>query len=411
MKRLLAVACLLTLGAGALPLLAVAQSEQVTEFPLDSYPGFGRSSSSALRDETIALWEAYQRDVLMKSCMQTAGLQYWPDPAFPTEAAQEIARGLNVQDIVGSPDPEQLNTNYLNSLPTADQDKYYLTLVGESLASMQAATELVPPGADPDTFATGGCFGQASAAIPGVWTLKRSLESELADIRANSASVASGPYRAYAASADVDASTPDDLESDLATGNSGNGEVAPGVTDWRQAIRDRLLACSPVWAEAYRTAEWSQLRTLTLNHSNSLESSKAQYASALDLIRVDQDFLQYLGEESGRTQDATFSAGYFNECTNVIIGTADADSLTGGAGDDCIDGKGGNDSIFGNGGNDHVVGGPGNDSLHGGIGADVLEGNDGNDSLLGAVGDDSIDGGPGENTCLTDDDDSVIESC
>jgi hypothetical protein len=62
-------------------------------FALDQYPGFGRSADAALRDDTIAYWEAFQREQVIADCMAAAGFAYVLDVAFPTEAVVAIAEG------------------------------------------------------------------------------------------------------------------------------------------------------------------------------------------------------------------------------------------------------------------------------------------------------------------------------
>lgn len=66
-----------------------------------------------------------------------------------------------------------------------------------------------------------------------------------------------------------------------------------------------------------------------------------------------------------------------------ILGSANADTITGGTGNDYIFGGSGNDAIGGEAGNDYVRGGTGNDTLYGGIGDDTLRGDAGNDTLYG----------------------------
>lgn len=56
-SQALAVALIVIGIAGAdRPAMAPAMAQEA--FPLDSYPGLGRSREAALRDDTIAAWEA-----------------------------------------------------------------------------------------------------------------------------------------------------------------------------------------------------------------------------------------------------------------------------------------------------------------------------------------------------------------
>ena len=72
----------------------------------------------------------------------------------------------------------------------------------------------------------------------------------------------------------------------------------------------------------------------------------------------------------------------------LLIGTDDAEWLTGGAGNDGLLGSGGADTLAGGAGNDAIVGADDDE-------ADVLAGEDGNDSLTLGAGDEAT-GGEGE---------------
>ena len=75
-------------------------------------------------------------------------------------------------------------------------------------------------------------------------------------------------------------------------------------------------------------------------------------------------------------------------CRIAIVGTDEADVLTGG---------GAGEVVFGRGGNDTIRAGGGHDCLSGGAGNDVLRGEAGDDRLTGGRGADTLVGGPGVN--------------
>lgn len=91
----------------------------------------------------------------------------------------------------------------------------------------------------------------------------------------------------------------------------------------------------------------------------------------------------------------------------LIVGTAEADSLTGGAGNDTISGEAGNDKLSGGSGNDKISGGAGNDVVTGGDGNDQLQGGDGNDVIINGGGSDAADGGAGDDFLLADAEDTT----
>lgn len=88
------------------------------------------------------------------------------------------------------------------------------------------------------------------------------------------------------------------------------------------------------------------------------------------------------------------------EFDDGLLGTPEADSLTGLGGEDrlygvdgndILSGGAGNDSLYGQGGNDTLSGGAGNDDLYGSQGSDILNGDAGNDILRGGAGSDRFD--------------------
>jgi Ca2+-binding RTX toxin-like protein len=84
-----------------------------------------------------------------------------------------------------------------------------------------------------------------------------------------------------------------------------------------------------------------------------------------------------------------------------LVGTADADSISGLAGDDVLRGLGGSDQLNGDDDNDVLSGGAGEDDLFGGDGNDKLFGGAANgdptdgDRLEGGLGVDELTGGSG----------------
>ncbi|MGZ8286740.1 MAG: M10 family metallopeptidase C-terminal domain-containing protein, partial [Allosphingosinicella sp.] len=112
----------------------------------------------------------------------------------------------------------------------------------------------------------------------------------------------------------------------------------------------------------------------------------------------------------GYPTDGTIPAGLSivgSNLSNVIIGWAGDDSLTGGgsydalyggAGGDRLDGLGGGDQLYGELGDDLLNGGAGDDWLEGGRGDDALNGDEGDDNLRADHGNDTLDGGADADT-------------
>lgn len=161
-------------------------------YALDAYPGFGRTPGAMLRDDTIAYWEAYRRELVVADCMADAGFSYTPAVAYPTDAVRRIADDLPTPDVGAAArsetSPDEQNRAYDQALSPGDRDRYFRTLYGESAAAIDAAarTGEAPDGRAAD-FATGGCLGTAHDTIPSVWDARRAVAPSLTTTRNASA--------------------------------------------------------------------------------------------------------------------------------------------------------------------------------------------------------------------------------
>lgn len=156
--------------------------------PLDAHAGFGRTPQAMLRDDTIAYWEAYRRELVVADCMAGAGFSYAPAVAYPTGAMKRVAEALPTPEVAAdagaATPPAEQNRAYEQALAPADRDAYFRTLYGETAADMDAAasTGAAPDGQGAD-FATGGCLGTARDTIPSVWDARRASAASLAATR------------------------------------------------------------------------------------------------------------------------------------------------------------------------------------------------------------------------------------
>lgn len=103
--------------------------------------------------------------------------------------------------------------------------------------------------------------------------------------------------------------------------------------------------------------------------------------------------------------------------TNIIRGENGNDVIHDGSGDSYLDGGEGDDKIYGGDGNDIIIGGDGSDELHGENGDDIIAGNagndtlygeDGNDTLYADAGDDELHGGNGNDSLFGGDGDDIL---
>ena len=116
------------------------------------------------------------------------------------------------------------------------------------------------------------------------------------------------------------------------------------------------------------------------------------------------------------TTDDLADVNLDNSASNAVLGTNDADSISGTERNSYLFGLNGNDTLDGKDGNDYLVGGKNNDVLSGGLGSDTLIaggqnntlfGQDGNDTFIGGNGQDMIEGGSGGDRFVIGDSDRV----
>jgi hypothetical protein len=261
-------------------------------FALDGYEGFGRSPEAVLRDDTIAYWEAFRRQVDVAACMSDAGFEHAPAVAFPADRVGDIAAGLGVEprrSASGSPDSR--NRAYEQRLSPNERERYFQTLLGESAADVAEAerTGEIPPGRGPD-FATGGCQGAAQTANPNVWDRQRPLRQQLdQDIAASpELAAAKSQYRQCAqAEGGIVASDPGDAR-----------QVAQADTAKAAAVKEVLANCEAGWATGYDRAATSTADRFADLHTKELAAIGRHYDTALTDLRRDAEFLTYLGEHA-----------------------------------------------------------------------------------------------------------------
>jgi hypothetical protein len=295
-------------GMDASPYLGLALDEhlgypraaEVSPTSLDQYIGFGQSPDAALRDETIAYWEAFEREQFVRACMAGAGFDYAPAVAFPRGDMLEIAENLGIPDQGSSPDlpglssPTSWNRGYERGLSIGERERYSQTLLGESVADVAEAdrTGIVPDGRGAEEFATGGCVGQAKVAIPSIWDAPRALSAQMDAIRQEIAGSAEmrETAAAYAECAQnaggVTASGPGDLEELIARDGGRADEAATAYDE-----------CASGWAAGYERAATAAGDRFVARHVDQLDAAARRYDGVMDQIAQDQDLATYLAAQ------------------------------------------------------------------------------------------------------------------
>jgi hypothetical protein len=278
--------------------VAVANRAAAQEpFPLDKYPGLGRSPAAAQRDDTIAAWEAFRREQVIASCLAKSGFDHVPAVAFPPDPLAAVARSLGVTDASSAgPSPREQNAAYEAALSPEAREQYTRAMYGESATDIEQTwrTGLVPPGRESD-FATGGCVGESNAAVPSVWALQRGLDTELKvhrqEIATSAEMVATGDaYSACARRAGgISARGPADIERIAVTDASRSSVVAAVIKQ-----------CSQIWAVGYRKAEFAAARSFEQRNIAVLRAAEERYRDVMKTISADTAFRTYLAQYGHR---------------------------------------------------------------------------------------------------------------
>lgn len=276
------------------------------EFPLDKYPGFGRSPEAALRDNTIAYWEAFRREQVIASCLNSEGFEYSTAVAFPPNEMPKIAAnlGLAVGNLTKATlSPAETNQAYQASLSLEERDLFTRAFVGESAADLAEAdrTQMTPPGRG-DDFATGGCVGKAASTVPSVWSLRRQLSGDYDAMRrgVSSSSEFQETRAKFTKCAQetngIKAAGPGDLER-IASGGGVAAKKASAT----------LRECMPIWDEGYRAIEIVASGQFIKRNSKALAGAERAYEGAMDKVRQDKELAGYLSKEVVRlkTQGAS----------------------------------------------------------------------------------------------------------
>jgi len=112
------------------------------------------------------------------------------------------------------------------------------------------------------------------------------------------------------------------------------------------------------------------------------------------------DGFSYLLDDSSNS--LTLTPGFLNPYPNGLFALSGNDFIIGSSDAEKISGDRNNDRLLGGGGADTLLGGTGNDLLNGGQGNDFLSGETGNNTLQGGRGDDLLIGSEGDNILVGD---------
>jgi hypothetical protein len=292
-----ALALALAVPGNAAPDAARAPDQHAAR-PLDDVPGMGLAPDAVARDEAIAYWEAWKRDVSVQGCMRRAGFEWEPEVAYPSEAVVLVAGHLGVTPTAdgGGETAATRNARRAGALGSTERERYFRTLLGESAATIAFVEDhdgALPPGEAPEDFASGGCQGAAVGAVGSVWELRRQLGPDLARRQraargAPEFAAERGRYQRCAAQQGLaGVQSPADVDRAL---DQGDRRVALAVD----------ARCSGIWRQADEAALGRATQGLRKAHATAVDRQQRRYADAVTTMRKDREFLRFVAAAAGR---------------------------------------------------------------------------------------------------------------
>lgn len=262
--------------------------------PFDEYPGFGISPESVIRDDTIAYWEAFNREQNIGACMKRSGFSYLADVAFPSQAMQAVAESMGIAPDTSIQsasraylDPRLRNRDYVKTLSDGEQDKYYQTLYGENAQDieMYSQTGVVASGTTKE-FATSGCYGSTTKSQSSIWDGKRALADELQAMR-------------------IQITHSEDLKQTFSTCTQSIGGLtaaSPAVIEDRidygglsvETGEKILMKCGSEWENGYRMAWDTAMKDIIAQNPKIFAQIKQKYSGAISEIQENQEFRSYI---------------------------------------------------------------------------------------------------------------------
>lgn len=149
---------------------------------LDAVPGFGRSTESQRRDDSLAYYEAYLRDVAVQTCMAQAGFEWSIEGYDDLDVLTELAESLGIApatDVEASTSRGgERNQETIARLTGTDRDDYLLALYGVDGEEYDRAVADQAEFGGPDA-----CILIRENDDQSVWQLRQALSDELLDLQ------------------------------------------------------------------------------------------------------------------------------------------------------------------------------------------------------------------------------------
>ncbi len=280
-KRIQALAVCTAVVAGGFGIASAGESEPA----LDGIYGFGQSEGASLRDDSIALYEAYQVERAVVGCMARNGFKHVPELVYPHEAALAVADELGVvPEDDGLPLPRLRNDESQRGRSESAREAVLTAKWGPQKGRQEGSGNNVRGGQKSDASArTGmGCVSEAQNQVGSVWDLRRLLFNDVIEARRLSTNLES--FKLARRSFDQC------VESAL-------GYTVEDISVVEELAEDQpqVRECSQYWISAKQSVEKEAVTPVLSKYQAEIDSHQTRYDTVRSDLSRDSDFRDWLG--------------------------------------------------------------------------------------------------------------------
>lgn len=270
-----AVAAVLAVGVAA-----TASPDTASSRFFDDVPGLGMSPSAVLRDDTIALYESWERQRIMAACARSHGFAYEPELAYGSNAAAAVAESLGVTPVDdGRAAARDRNEAYRRSLPEERGQRFARIMWGDRMQPADHAADATAgrPGAGGTS-----CADRAADETAYLWQLKLDMEQDI--LEASAAAVSIPEFEE--ARQDFDR---------CVEGVAGTSVEHVAELEELEAQQPQLGECRTLWSDAMVEVEDITLEEVRDEWAPRIEDQQERYDGMVERIRQDGPFRSWLG--------------------------------------------------------------------------------------------------------------------
>jgi hypothetical protein len=258
---------------------------------VNDIPGLGMSPEAVLRDDRIAIFEAYQRDSLVASCMSGQGFTWEPEVLYPEQSLLDVATDMQVRPTSPADGKAAAERNGAleRALSIADRDRYSRALYGYSVEELDARREK-----GDDLVGAGGCLSFATGG-PRIWDVREAYISRWTGLlSAARQDPATGETQAVVADCYCDHGAPG-----VDLGEPGALDQFVGDGGDPRVFEAAIGACRDVQVAADRIRQQVASDEFVARYGGELSPQVRRYQQMIPTIETDVQFRLVLSMRAG----------------------------------------------------------------------------------------------------------------